>query len=185
MKITFGKNRNVKAAQEVAGGMIRNARDFEHFYNTSAEKLFHVALKIVNDKPIAEGIVHDVFSDIWERRKTLSINVPLEAYAVRAVKFTAFDRLKEKIKKEKANKEISTMTVVSGNPIEEEIHARELQGELAHLVSQLPLRCQEVFRLRREKLMSNKDIATGLNISEKTVERHMTRALHFIKIGLK
>ena len=176
MKNAFNKNGDSKTPKKVSGHMIRDA---------SAKKLFHIALKIVNNKEIAEGIVHDVFSDIWERRDNLKINVPIEAYAVKAVKFSAFDYPKAKVKKDKANEAISTLTTTVTNPIEEEIHARELKTKITHLVSQLPARCQEVFRLRREKLMSNKEIASTLNISEKTVERHMTRALHFLRISLK
>lgn len=186
MKIAFSKNKNsIIPDTPTKKKSIQGAKDFERFYNASAEKLFHVALRIVNDKEIAEGIVHDVFSDIWERRDVLKINAPIEVYAVKAVKFSAFDKLKEKIKKEKASQDLHLTTITFNNPIEEEIHARELKTKIARLIDKLPTRCQEVFRLRREKQLSNKEIAVGMNISEKTVERHMTRALQFLKLGLK
>lgn len=165
--------------------VINSAKDFEQFYNNSANKLFHIALKITDEKEIAEGIVHDFFRILWERRNTLKISVPLEAYAVKAIKFSSFDYLKEKVKKEKVSAETYMAKATTSNGIEEEMQARDLKKEIARLVNLLPNRCQEVFRLRREKFMSNKDIATDLNISEKTVERHMTRALHFLKLGLK
>ena len=164
---------------------IKGEADFEQFYHKSADKLFHIALKITGEREKAEGIVHDFFGDLWERRHTLKVRVPLETYAVRAIKFSSFDYLKEKVQKERGNKELQMTEARFHSNIEEELAASELKDTLAKLLNILPSRCQEVFRMRREKEMSNKEIAARLRISEKTVERHMTRALHLLRTGLK
>ncbi len=164
---------------------IKGEADFEQFYHQSADKLFHIALKITGEREKAEGIVHDFFGDLWERRHTLKVRVPLETYAVRASKFSSFDHLKENVQKERGNNELQMTETRFHSNIEEELAVSELKDTIAKLLNTLPSRCQEVFRMRREKEMSNKEIAAGLRISEKTVERHMTRALHLLKTGLK
>ncbi|MEM9832924.1 MAG: RNA polymerase sigma-70 factor [Bacteroidota bacterium] len=164
---------------------LNNSRDFEEFYKSTRLKLFRIAFQLVGDKEIAQGLVQDIFCDIWSRREKLVIHLPLEAYAVQAVKFSCFNYMKKKVRRENAMQEFSAQEPILHNITEEKIYAEELQSAINHLLRSLPQRCREVFYLKREKFMSNKEIASRLNISEKTVERHMTRALNLLRVGLK
>nr|WP_297911924.1 RNA polymerase sigma-70 factor [uncultured Allomuricauda sp.] len=185
MRITFNKKKNTKDFQKLPQQAIQGTEDFEHFYRNSIKKLIHIAYQIVGDKNVAEGIVHDVLIYIWEKRNEIFITVSLEAYAIKAVKFKSFDHLKKRLKKEKLQQEILNSQPDSYNNVEEEVYAEELKTEVGHLTDLLPKRCQEVFRLSREKLMSNREIAKGLQISEKAVEKHMTKAIKQLRIGLQ
>ena len=49
------------------------------------------------------------------------------------------------------------------------------------MVGELPPRQQEVFKMSRDEHLTYKEIATRLNISEKTVERHINEAIKFLK----
>jgi RNA polymerase sigma factor (sigma-70 family) len=64
------------------------------------------------------------------------------------------------------------------------IDTKELELLLQHEIQNLPPQCQHVFRLRREKELSNKEIALELNISENTVEQHMRKALRLLRNAL-
>jgi RNA polymerase sigma-70 factor (ECF subfamily) len=48
----------------------------------------------------------------------------------------------------------------------------------------LPEKCREVFYLSRYELLSNKKIAEQLNISQKTVEHQITKALKTIRLSI-
>ncbi|MEM9361875.1 MAG: RNA polymerase sigma-70 factor [Bacteroidota bacterium] len=185
MKIVFNKNRELKASDNSPKKTIHGAKDFEDFYNKSIKKLIYIAYQIVGDKEIAEGVVHDILIDIWERRKEIVITVSLEAYAIKAVKFKSFDHLKKRLKTEKLQKEILHSNPTFHNNVEEKVNVQELQTKVNHLTNLLPTRCQEVFRLSREKRLSNKEIARGLQISEKAVEKHISKAIRHLRLGLE
>ncbi|MEM0930907.1 MAG: RNA polymerase sigma-70 factor [Bacteroidota bacterium] len=160
-------------------------QNFELLYRKSRLKLFRISYNLVGDTKVAEGIVHDAFCDIWSRRKSLEINTSLEAYIVRAVKFSSIDYLRARAVRLKAKEELLATSRISHNDTEENVIANDLKSGIDQLIGQLPKRCQEVFRLKREKFMTNKDIALGLNISEKAVEKHMTRAIRFLRAGIR
>ena len=178
------KNRQDKLRAE-ADPHLNSHKDFERLYNENAEKLFRIAYNLVKRKEIAEGIVQNVFCNLWERRKNLKIKVPVEAYIVKAVKLSSLDYLRTKTKRDNFNKQIYAIKPTLDNGTEDEIRAEEFKAEINHLVSLLPDRCQEVYRLSREKFMTNKEIASGLHISEKTVENHLTKALNFLRINIR
>ena len=185
MKIIHNKNNGNKDLSGQGDINLRNSHDFELLYRQSRLKLFRISYNLVGNIEIAEGIVHDAFCDIWSRRKSLEINTSLQAYLVRAVKFSSINHLRAKAVRLKAKEELLATTRLSHNETEENVIANDLKLGIDQLIEQLPKRCQEVFRLKREKFMTNKDIALGLNISEKAVEKHMTRAIRFLKAGTK
>ena len=185
MKIIHNKNNGNKDLSGRGDIILCNSHDFELLYRQSRLKLFRISYNLVGNIETAEGIVHDTFCDIWSRRKSLEINTSLETYLVRAVKFSSIDHLRGKSVRLKAKKELLATTRLSHNETEENVIANDLKSGIDQLIAQLPTRCQEVFRLKREKFMTNKDIASGLNISEKAVEKHMTRAIRFLKAGIK
>jgi len=65
--------------------------------------------------------------------------------------------------------------------IEEELHAKDLRIYIERLVNELPPRQKEVFYLSRHEQLSYKEIAERLDITPKTVERHINEALKYLK----
>lgn len=185
MKIDFLKNTENSNCKINNGTKLDNSGALEALYNNSADKLFRVSYQLVGSTEVAEGIVHNVFCDLWKRRKTIRVDVPLEAYVVKAVKYASFHYLKDKVKRENNKMEILTLKPTFHNDTEQQLHTQDLKSEINNLIRLLPNRCQEVFRMSHEKFMSNREIASGLDISEKAVEKHITKALKFLRLGLK
>lgn len=65
--------------------------------------------------------------------------------------------------------------------MEDELSAADLKEFIKRMVGELPPRQQEVFKMSRDEYLTYKEIATRLNISEKTVERHINEAIKFLK----
>jgi len=61
----------------------------------------------------------------------------------------------------------------------------ELENLFNESLNKLPERCREVFELSRLQGLRNREIAEKLNLSEKTVENQMTKALHVLREELK
>ena len=69
--------------------------------------------------------------------------------------------------------------------LEDEIIAQDLSQYIDQIINQLPPKQQEVFTLSRRQMLTYKEIAEQLGISEKTVETHIYQALKFIRKGLE
>lgn len=184
IKIPLSENRYANEQENNAQAAIKNSQALKLLYDQSGDKLFRIALNLVDDVEVAKGIIQNVFGDLWERRNTLDINTSLDAYVVRAVKYASIDYLRAKAARERLKEEVKTQTPTVHHDPEKQLDAIELKNEIDHLVNLLPPKCQTVFRLSRENHMSNKEIALTLEISEKTVERHMTKALGFLRVSL-
>ena len=69
--------------------------------------------------------------------------------------------------------------------IEDDIEVNDLKQYIDTLIEELPPRQKEVYKLSREEYLKHFEIAQLLSISEKTVERHITEALRFLKKGIE
>lgn len=163
---------------------LKTKENFEVAYRQYAKKLCRIAYNQIRDEVIVEGIVHNVFISLWERRETLSIKGPIENYLIRAVKLAVLDYIRTQINHRK-----HLLCSLAGhgemrNFTEEELNFNELTERVDHLVDKLPCQCRKVYRLSREKGKNTKQIASKLLIAEKTVEAHLTKALKFLRVHL-
>lgn len=125
-------------------------------------------------------MVQDIFKSLWEKRESLEIKDSLEHYLVRAAKLKVFEYYRRETAR---NKNLS-----QHYQFKEEDHStlRDLQfndlisstwKELRHL----PTQTQRIFIQSRQRGLSNKEIALVMQVSEKTVEYHISKALNVLK----
>ncbi|SMC38238.1 RNA polymerase sigma-70 factor, ECF subfamily [Pedobacter africanus] len=157
---------------------------FTEIYNRYWKKLFTTAGQKVFELEEAREIVQNIFISLWERRDSLKIEGSLSAYLSVSVKYRIINSLdKHYIRK----KYLDSLPVVSeiDNSTQEWLEFEELKERLSALVADLPEKCRLVFTMSREQGMSQKEIAQELDISEKTVEAHLGKAIKTLKTGLK
>ena len=88
------------------------------------------------------------------------------------------------MKKAYASSYASFTQVTVDNSNEEHIYMSDLKGMIENEVSKLPEKCQQIFRLSRNEHQSIKNIADLMNISHKTVENQLTKALRQLRSSL-
>lgn len=154
---------------------------FKYLYDKFWEKLFFVAVKRLNDEDEAEEAVQDIFVNLWKRRSSLQIKVSFESYLAAATKFEVLKKRAAMAKKADALSDITANTRSPEHNDWNLYDMRLLEEELLQTIEGLPQKCQLVFVMSRNKGLSNKQIASDLNISEKAVEKHITSALKIIK----
>ncbi|WP_442591909.1 RNA polymerase sigma-70 factor [Pedobacter sp. AW31-3R] len=154
---------------------------FKFLYDKFWEKMYFVAAKRLNDKDEAEEVVQDIFVNLWNRRIKLIIKVSFESYLAGAVKFEVLKKRAAKFKKDNMISDISEQSKVIKHNDSNLYDLRLLEDQLMQTINSLPEKCQVVFTMSRKEGLSNKQIATQLDISEKTVEKHITTALKVIK----
>lgn len=154
---------------------------FEHTYNKYWDELYSYCLHHCRNSHHAEEIVQEVFLSLWQRRSSFEEKGDIKSYLYRAVKNKVFDFYREKTKKDALLNNMRLNVCEGACFTENEVHFNDLNTHLNKAIESLPCRCREVYQLSRAKGLNNKEIASELSISEKTVEQHLTKALHFIR----
>lgn len=157
---------------------------FNELYNRYWEKLFNAAYKRLKNVEAAEEAVQDLFTDIWLRRERIDIRQDLPVYLFSAIKYLVIKQIHKNGAKTAFVYNRENIFTESDNSTEESLIANDLQAHLERRVELLPVKCKEIYHLSRDEHQSNKDIARQLNISEKTVENQISKALKRLRASL-
>ncbi len=150
-------------------------------FNTYYSPLCNYASKIVKDNNASEDIVQSLFIQLWENEKIDSIENP-EHFLLRSTKFKCIDFLrKQKTLKEVELNDYLNLQAVDSLDLDEE----DIEPLLHYFASKLPPKTRTVFLLSRQSGLTYGEIAEEENISIKTVETHMSKALKNMRILLK
>lgn len=162
-----------------------NESAFEMIFKSYYQPLCRYAYTFLHDKEDAEEVVQSVFISLWEKRKSLNIQTSFKAYVYRMVRNSCLNQIKhEKVKQEHVAHELA-VSEVSFDAVSERIHASELSVKISEAMKALPEQCRLVFQLSRFEELKYQEIADQLQISVKTVENHMGKALKIMREQLK
>ena len=158
---------------------------FELLFHLLNNSLTKFCILYVNQREIAEEIVSDVFVKCWLNRKTLTDILNPETYLFVAVKNQSLNHIKKYssihlVQIEETN---SVEFVNTYNP-QREIENKELIFRMDKAITALPQQCRIVFRLIKEDGMKYKEVAEILNISPRTVQTQLFRAVKKLSIVL-
>ncbi len=143
-----------------------------------------VVYQIVTDAQVAEDIGQDVFFELWRKKGKLKISTSLKAYLKRAAVNKTLNYLRDR--KIKWDDEPELPKLASDLPdANRPMETAELQRKIDDAIDQLPERCRIVFMLSRQEDLSYQEIADYLNISTKTVENQISKALKHLRSVLK
>lgn len=152
-------------------------------YNAYWKPLFISSYNLLKDKELCEEIIQDIFIDLWSNREKLQIKISLNSYLYACTRYKVFSQFrKNKIIRvelfENLNKRFQYATP------ETKLMHQELVEQIGAIVETLPQKCKQVYKLSRTEQLSHKEIAERLNISTKTVENHITKALRVLRLSL-
>jgi RNA polymerase sigma-70 factor (ECF subfamily) len=155
--------------------------EIQNLFNQFYSPLCNYATKIISDSTIAEDIVQDLFVQLWENEKLEKIK-NTERFLLRATKYKCIDYLRTK----RINSEIPIENLPEIIYTEnKEINEEDIEPLFYYYTSKLPPKTREIFLLSRKSGLTYKEIANDLNISVKTVENQMSRALRIMRDLLK
>jgi len=158
---------------------------FELFFHVLNNSLIKFCVLYVHQREIAEEIVSDVFVKCWLNRKNLTEIQNPETYLFVAVKNQSLNHIKKYstihlVQIEETN---SVEFVNTYNP-QKEIENKELVFRMDQAIAGLPQQCRIVFRLIKEDGMKYKEVAEILNISPRTVQTQLFRAIKKLSVVL-
>lgn len=161
---------------------------FEQLFREWYVRLCLYAESIVRDRDMAEDVVQNVFCGLWEKRQEMQIRESVKAYLYRSVYHAALNTLKHEKVKSAFLDFIQKQGSIAENNIEylmnQENHDR-LVLEVNRVIGRLPEQCRDIFRMSRFEGMKNQQIAFELNISVRTVEVQLYRAMKRLREELQ
>lgn len=159
---------------------------FKHYYSN----LCYYACKFIDDDYVAEDIIQEIFSNLWEKKIDLGSDNILKAYLFRSVHNRCINYLNLKKRTTKHHQIIHDKLVLMELEYYNTEHGTakslfELEIKIDEVISRLPKQCRNVFELSRQKGLKNREIAAELNISVSVVEKHISKALRIMHNALK
>lgn len=147
--------------------------------------LCNTVFRILKDKALAEDLAQDTFFKFWEKRHSIDVQTSLKAYLRRMAVNEALYYLRKNKKFQKDTEVEPGDLGGATSTVEDTLLHQELEDKIGAAINTLPPRCQEVFRMSRFEDLSYKEIAAKLDISIKTVENQMGKALKILRAALK
>lgn len=157
---------------------------FEVIYKRYAVQLLSIAYRKVGERDIAEDIVQEVFITLFRNKDSADTITSLFAYLYVTLKNRILDAYRRDVLQKKYAQQVNMHFEEQDNSPYFQIETRDLEKKLESEIEKLPPQCGKVFRMSRQKHLSNKEIALQLGISENTVEQHMRKALRILRGNL-
>jgi RNA polymerase sigma-70 factor (ECF subfamily) len=148
--------------------------DFRKLFECHFIPLVKYSYTITKDKEQSKDIVQSFFADMWKDQKINEIN-SFEAFAFHAVKNKSITYLRDN---KKFVSEVPELAVIESGPIHDSHFPKYL---LESAILGLPDKCREVFILSKQDGLTYEEIAETLNLSVKTVEKHISAGLQRLK----
>lgn len=141
--------------------------------------------RIIPDQDTCQDLAQEVFVELWRKRDVLDIQISLRAYLRKAAVNRALNYIK--VNKKVLLDNFETHPESAGAewqemPALEE--KKDMEAALHQAIENLPERCRLVFSLSRFENLSHKEIAEKLDISVKTIENQITKAMKLLREAL-
>jgi len=156
---------------------------FQLLFKKMYSPLCQFCLKFVQVREVAEELVSDVFFTIWKNRHRIIVASP-KAYLFTAVRNRGYDYLRKVKRSVWCDLEEATNIASETADSQEMMIHHELSGQIDRSIAGLPRQCRLIFEMSRDHGLKYREIATMLNISVKTVETQMGRALKHLRQSL-
>lgn len=155
---------------------------FDEIYRRYWKDLYTGAFYVTKDQDAAMDLCQDIFVWIWQSRGNLRMQ-NIRVYLKAAVRYKAANFIRHgKVKESFFTKIAHSGKLVSADS--DELEVKELTQMIRQFAEGLPERSRQIFQLSRFEELSNKEIASRMSISEKTVENQITLALKKLRISL-
>ncbi len=158
---------------------------FEKLFKEHFTALCYFAKKYLGDLDTSKEVAHSVFIKIWENRAEFDFDKPAKSYLFTSVYNRSLNVLRDNKKFSTTDDEYAINAELDGGEFHDTMELAELEGRIKRALTKLPDKCREVFELNRFENKKYNEIAIQLNLSLKTVEAHMSKALKILKEELK
>jgi RNA polymerase sigma-70 factor (ECF subfamily) len=156
--------------------------DYEVIFRSYYERLCHYANMWLKDMDASEEVVQNTFVKLWEKRDSIQVESSIKSYLYRAVYNASINEIKhQKVKDNYANMHYNQEP---SSELHSQSELKELETRIDKALKSLPEQCRLIFQMSRYQELKYREIADILNISIKTVENQMGKALRMMRMNL-
>lgn len=156
----------------------------EQVFKEYFQPLVHYALQYVKDVDTSKDIVQKFFIYLWEKRESIDPNKSFKSLLYTSIRNRCLNYIRDHKKYRSKVLDIDCADIIL--PFEDESESRKtIEKDIQKALESLPEKSRQVFELSRFEGKKYREIAVSLDISEKTVESHMARALRGMREALK
>ena len=152
-------------------------RQFDNIFTQYHRELCKIAYRKVGDFQVAEDLVQELFLEFWRRKTKLSGVEQLSNYLRRSISLKCYDHLRSILKDDSQVIKLDGIDVEDVSTQYQDEENDERLQKLMSAIQKLPPKRKVVFILSRFDNKSYKEIAADLDISVKSVEKHISKAL--------
>jgi len=167
-----------------------DASSFEVIYKSHYRRIFHFALQYLHDEEVCSNIIQDVFSSLWDNREKFTIESNLNAWLFTVTKNKCLKYLREYKSEQKhlgslGEQRLSIIHDALNNLDTSPMAFQEIEKIIQQTLQSLPSKCRIAFEMSRFEEKKYSEIADEMQISQKTVETHISSALKIFRVALK
>jgi len=165
---------------------IKNIREgddesFEFLFKKYYLPLTRFAWRYVNSKAIAEELVQELFTILWEKRKELNTDGSVRSYLYKSVRNLSLNHLKHQGVKNEYDRQWMAQQEYPQIDFRDEQREQQVREAIAQAIDELPERSKMTYKLHRYDGLTYPEIAEVMDVSVKTVESQMTRTLKILR----
>ena len=154
-------------------------------FKSDFRDLCYLAIQYVKDYDTAKDIVQEVFVTIWKKKEEIDLSKQVHSYLRSSVRNKCLNYLRDHKKFSDSLIETEDRYIQSDTRIPDKLVENELRRKIDASIGELPGRYREIFLLSRHENLKYLEIAERLNISVKTVEAQMSKALQHLRSKLE
>ena len=163
-------------------------RAFRCLVDACSDDLLYYACCLLQQTETAEEVVSDVLLEVWKHRKTLHEIKDLRAWMVTLTHNRAVSCLRKEAPAGRAVSLDDSESFQFASPLQppdEAVISREALQRINEIIRSLPPKCRQAFVLAKIEGLSYKEIARIMDISVKTINIHIAKALQLIAAAWK
>lgn len=154
---------------------------FRYLFDIFGPKIYAFALSYLKSKADAEELLQEVFLKLWEIRAGLDSSRSIKSFLFKICINLIYDLIRRKNIEQTYLHYSGTNNSDFGDNTWQEVIYQDMLNNLSNLVATMPEQRQRIFRLSKEDGLSNDEIANQLQLSKRTVENQLYRAVSFLK----
>jgi RNA polymerase sigma-70 factor (ECF subfamily) len=158
-----------------------NVFAFDALYKRYSKRLYKFGHSILKSQEESENLIQDAYLKLWENRDKVEKDNSVKSYLFTIAYNSAITIIRKKARESVFIEYLKSLQEINEEPVNVELEYKELTTKLDEIITLLPPRQKEVYLLHKVEGLKYAEIAERLNISENTIENHMSRALKTIR----
>lgn len=158
---------------------------FSTIFSAYYRDLVLFAARFTKDQENAEEVVQDIFVKLWEDHESIKIDISLKSFLLRSVQNKCIDMIRHRKIKDAHSSYVLENHSLFECDTDNYVLFSELREQIDRTLNRLPDELSGTFRMSRFKGLKYDEIAEILNVSVRTIEVRISKALNVLRTELK